>query len=62
MAAPLHVSAVLAKSPAFGPASETPAKARSNSPVLVTVTVWAALATPKLWLPNAIVVVEKRHA
>src|SRR5579862_32076 len=54
IAAPLHVSEVLVKSPAFVPASATPAKARSNWPVLVTITVWATLVVPTPWLPNAI--------
>jgi hypothetical protein len=41
--APEHVSAVMAKSPAFVPLIVTVKKIRLAGPLLVTVTVWAAL-------------------
>jgi hypothetical protein len=44
IAAPEQVSAVLVKSLAFVPAIVTAEKERSKTPVLVTVTVWKALA------------------
>jgi hypothetical protein len=44
--APVQVSALLAKSPAFVPVSPTLAIVRFPLPLLVTVSVWAALVVP----------------
>jgi hypothetical protein len=42
---PKQVSAVLTKSPALSPVTLIAVNATANEPLLVTVTVWAALAT-----------------
>src|SRR5579862_8373638 len=59
-AAPEQVSVVLEKSPAFEPEKVTPENERSITPVLVTVTVWNALAVLMAWLPNVKLLEERR--
>src|SRR6187551_2504888 len=50
--APVQVSALLAKSPAFVPVRETEVTCRLVLPLLVTVTDWATLVVPVPWLPK----------
>jgi len=50
--APVQVSALLAKSPAFTPPIVTAEMARLAVPVLVTVSPWAAPVVLRTWLPK----------
>jgi len=47
-----HVLAEMAKSPGFAPASTKLVKVTALLPVLVTVTLWAALVVPVFWVAN----------
>jgi len=54
-----QVSALMAKSPAFVPLIVTVVKMRLILPVLVTVSVWAALVVFRVWLKKIMPVAEK---
>ena len=59
---PMQVSTLLPKSPAFAPISPTLVIARLAVPLLVTVSVCAALVAPTSWLPKSRLVAEGAKA